>query len=269
MNLFRPIHHARSAQEAAHQIEALILEGVLKGGDRLPAERELAIEMDVSRPILREAIKGLEAAGLLESRHGGGTFVADVIGTVFAPPVAQLLSSHARATRDFLEYRREVEGVTARLAADRATADDLALLGEAMARMEAANAAGDAPSEARADIEFHALIGEMAHNLVLLHTLRSCYRLLADGVFRNRDRLYSLPDGRTRLLEQHRAIYEAIVAGNGAAAETAARSHIEYIIAATQDLERRTDRERIAGLRLAMREDKEARTPMRKRKSQA
>ncbi len=268
MNLFRPIQHARSAQEAAHQIEALILEGVLRGGDRLPAERELAIEMEVSRPILREAIKGLEAAGLLESRHGEGTFVADVIGTVFSPPVAQLLSSHARATRDYLEYRREVEGVTARLAAERATADDRALLGEAMDRMESANASGDAASEARADIEFHALIGEMAHNLVLLHTLRSCYRLLEDGVFRNRDRLYSLPDGRTRLLEQHRAIFEAIMAGDARAAEAAARSHIDYIIEATQDLERRTDRERIAGLRLAMREEKGTKMPMRKRKSQ-
>ncbi len=57
-----------------HQIESLILEGVLRGGDRLPGERELARQFDISRPILRDALKRLETAGLLTSRHGGGTF---------------------------------------------------------------------------------------------------------------------------------------------------------------------------------------------------
>jgi GntR family transcriptional repressor for pyruvate dehydrogenase complex len=255
MNVFHPIQHSRSAQEVAHQIEALVLEGVLRSGDRLPAERDLALETGVSRPIVREAIKMLEDRRILESRHGEGTFVADVIGTVFSPQISALLASHSRATLDFLEYRREIEAVTARLAALRATEADRGLLSEIVARMERAHADGDFEAEAKADVEFHSLIGEMAHNLVLLHTLRACYRLLSEGIFNNRTRLYRNAGARQELLEQHKAIHDAILAGDPSAAEAAARTHIAYIIEATQELERLSERERLAGLRLAHRDD--------------
>ena len=78
--IFSRIEHSRTADEVVQQIESLILEGVLRVGDRLPGERELARQFDVSRPILRDALKVLEARGLLVTRHGGGTYVADVIG---------------------------------------------------------------------------------------------------------------------------------------------------------------------------------------------
>jgi GntR family transcriptional repressor for pyruvate dehydrogenase complex len=263
MNVFRPIQHSRSAEEVAHQIEGLVLEGVLRVGDRLPGERELALETGVSRPIVREAIKHLEDCGILESRHGGGTYVADVIGTVFSPQISALLASHSRATLDYLEYRREVESIAARLAASRATQADRELLSGIVARMEAAHEAEDFEAEARADIEFHSMVGEMAHNLVLLHTLRSCYKLLSEGIFQNRSRLYQTPDGRSKLLAQHRAIHDAIIKGDAVAAETAARAHISHIIEATLELERRADRERVAGLRLARREDSGSRAKLR------
>lgn len=253
MTLFSNIQQEKTAETVAHQIEALILEGVLRVGDRLPGERELAEELAVSRPIVREAIKELEADGLVESRHGAGAFVADVIGTVFSPQVSRLLTRHDRATFDFLEYRREIEGMAARMAAERATAADREFLAGIIARMEEAAAKDDFEAEARADVEFHSAVGEMAHNLILLHTLRACYRLLSEGVFQNRTRLYRLPGGRQKLLEQHRAIAAAICDGDGAAAEREARGHLDHVIAATLELERREDRERVAVLRLAVR----------------
>lgn len=85
-DLYARISHSRTADEVVQQIELLILEGVLRDGDRLPGERELSRRFDVSRPILREALKELEARGLVESRHGGGTFVADVVGQIFPNP---------------------------------------------------------------------------------------------------------------------------------------------------------------------------------------
>lgn len=69
--VFSRIQASRTADDVVHQIESLILEGVLRGGDRLPGERELARQFDISRPILRDALKRLETAGLLTSRHGG------------------------------------------------------------------------------------------------------------------------------------------------------------------------------------------------------
>ena len=118
--LFRKIDHGSTADEAVRQIEFLLLDGVLSSGDRLPAERELADQLSISRPVLRDALKELESRGLIESRHGGGTFVADLIGQVFSKPVAELVARHERSTRDYLEYRRELESFASALAAKRA-----------------------------------------------------------------------------------------------------------------------------------------------------
>lgn len=251
--IFSRIEHSCTADEVVQQIEGLILEGVLRSGDRLPGERDLARQFDVSRPILRDALKLLETRGLLEARHGGGTFVADVIGQLFSQPVMELISSNRKAASDYLEYRREIEGIAADYAARRATADDRALLDRIVARMEAAYRAQDFAEEARVDVEFHSAIGECAHNIILLHTLRSCYRLLSDGVLRNRLLVFSLPNAREVLLEQHLAIHTAVSRGDPDAARQAAMDHITFVERAMADAERTGDWQRVSRLRLRQR----------------
>lgn len=256
--IFTRIEHSRTADEVVQQIESLILEGVLRTGDKLPGERELARRFEVSRPILRDALKDLEARGLLVTRHGGGTFAADVIGQVFSKPVIELISSHRKAGSDYLEYRREMEGVAAEYAARRATADDLAVLDAIMARMDAAHRDADFEAEAEVDVEFHHAIGECAHNIILLHTLRSCYRLLSEDVFQNRLLVFTLPGAREALLEQHRAIHAAIVAKDPAAARKAAMDHIAYVEQITAQAERAGDWRRVSRLRRQQRSDQGA-----------
>jgi GntR family transcriptional repressor for pyruvate dehydrogenase complex len=251
--IYDTIAHARTADEVVSQVELLILEGILRVGDKLPGERDLARRLDVSRPILREALKDLEARGLLVSRHGGGTFVADVIGKVFTPQIVELIAKHKKATIDYLEYRREIEGVAAEYAARRATDDDRALLTRIIRAMEAAHEKDDFEEEATLDVELHNVIGECAHNIIFLHTLRSCYRLLSDGVFYNRTMIYALPGARDVLLGQHRAIYDAIMAGDGPAARRAAQAHMEYVARAIEDAERSSGWHRVSRLRLHQR----------------
>ncbi|MEM9104985.1 MAG: FadR/GntR family transcriptional regulator [Pseudomonadota bacterium] len=251
--IFTRVDHGRTADEVVQQVESLILDGVLRVGDRLPGERDLSRQLDVSRPILREALKTLEQRGLLISRHGGGTFVADVIGEIFSQPVMDLIGRHRRATFDYLEYRREVEGVTASFAAERATQADRDVLAGIIYAMREAHAAEDADKEAGLDVEFHTAVGEAAHNIILLHTLRSCYRLLANGVFFNRALIYQYSGSRDRLLEQHIAIYEAIVAGNGKRAKRAAEEHMDYVARTLGEAERANDWQRVADLRLQQR----------------
>ncbi|CAB4326318.1 MULTISPECIES: FCD domain-containing protein [Brucella] len=251
--VFSRIQASRTADDVVHQIESLILEGVLRGGDRLPGERELARQFDISRPILRDALKRLETAGLLTSRHGGGTFVADVIGQVFSAPVVKLFADHHKATADYLEYRREIESVAAEYAALRATPADRALLTEIMNAMEKAHGADDFATEARLDVELHNAIGEAAHNIVLLHTLRSCYQLLKDGVFYNRSVIYNHPGVADVFLSQHRAIYDAVMAGNPQAAREAVQKHIRFVEQATYDRALNDERERVARLRYRQR----------------
>jgi GntR family transcriptional repressor for pyruvate dehydrogenase complex len=251
--IFSRIEHSRTADEVVGQIEGLILEGVLRVGDRLPGERELARQFDVSRPILRDALKRLESCGLLMTRPGGGTHVADVIGQVFARPVLELIATHRKAAADYLEYRREVEGIAADYAARRATADDLSLLDGIVGRMQAAHQAGDFATEAAIDVEFHNAVGECAHNIILLHTLRSCYRLLSDGVFHNRLLVFGLPGAREALLFQHRAIHHAIGRRDPSAARKAATEHILYVERAMLDAERTDEWRRVSRLRLRQR----------------
>lgn len=253
-DLYARIDHTRTADEVIHQIELLILDGVLRDGDRLPGERDLALKFDVSRPILREALKELESRGLLVSTHGGGTFVADIIGQVFSQPVTALISRHARATHDYLEYRRELEGLTAELAAKRATPTDKALLTGIIEQMKAAHEQDDVAADMRADVELHNAIGEAAHNIILMHTLRACYRLMSAGIFYNRRTLLDQPGTRDALLAQHIAIYEAIISGDAAASRAAAQAHIDFIITAMQETARSGEWSRVSRLRLMQRE---------------
>lgn len=248
---YTSVVHASAADEVIRQIEWLILEGVLRPGDRLPAERDLAVRLDVSRPVLREALKNLEARGLILSRHGGGTFVANVISDVFAEPVVDLIASHRKAIDDYLDYRKEIEAVAAGMAAERATEADLALLDRVMDAMRAAHKTGNFTHEARADAEFHNTVSEIAHNIILLHTLRSCYKLHMDGVFYNRILLYSLPDVRPALLQQHETIAAAIAAHDAQGARNAARAHIVYVGQKLAEAEKITARDSISRLRLA------------------
>jgi GntR family transcriptional repressor for pyruvate dehydrogenase complex len=247
--VYTRIQHARTADEVVHRIEDLILEGVLRPGDRLPGERDLSSRLDVSRPILRDALKQLETRGLVVSRHGDGTRVADLIGEVFTAPVMDLVATHGKAIADYLEYRREIEGIAAGFAAARATEDDRALLSDILARMRQAHGHADFEREAALDVEFHNTVGECAHNIILLHTLRSCYRLLADGVFFNRGLIYALPDARDRLLQQHVAIGEAILAGDPDRAARAAREHIDFVEKAMSEAERTQNWQKISRLR--------------------
>ncbi|MQW97004.1 FadR/GntR family transcriptional regulator [Sinorhizobium fredii] len=254
-DLYARISHSRTADEVVQQIELLILEGVLRDGDRLPGERDLSKRLDVSRPILREALKELEGRGLLESRHGGGTFVADVVGQIFSKPLIELISRHHKATQDYLEYRRELEGLTAELAATRATDFDRDLLTRVIERMRDAHRSGNFDDELEADVELHNAIGESAHNIILLHTLRACYRLLTQGIFFHRSSVFGAPGARDRLLSQHEAIYAAIMARDPAAAKAAAaQSHIDFVAAAARDAERSGEWARIARLRLKQRD---------------
>lgn len=251
--IFEPVAQPRTADAVTAQIEDLILDGVLRPGDRLPPERDLAQSLDVSRPVLREAMADLTARGLLSVRHGEGSFVADVIGEVFRQPVVDLIRRRPRLLADYLAFRRDIDGLAASLAAERAGTADIALLDRTVEALRLAHADADPARESALDVEFHAAIGEAAHNAVLLHTLRACYRMLSGGVFYNRDLLYGRADCRARLLDQHLAIHAAIRDRDPEAARRAAGAHIDYVSTAIATGAGEQERNRLAERRLAAR----------------
>ncbi|MBG6146254.1 GntR family transcriptional repressor for pyruvate dehydrogenase complex [Labrenzia sp. EL_195] len=247
--MFQPVDHQKTADAVVEQIENLILKGVLHSGDRLPSERDLAEQMKVSRPVLRDALKTLEERRLIEARRGGGTYVCDLIGPIFSDAIIELIARHPDAINDYFEFRRGIEGQAAAQAAMRAAPTDLKRLQDIVKQMHDAHEAEDLSVEALLDVEFHHAVGEAAHNVVMLHTLRSCYRLLENGVFYNRGRLYHHPSARDELLQQHVAIANAICEGDAVGAKRASEEHIDYVRGTRAEAEQLDQREQLAGLR--------------------
>jgi len=212
------------AEAVADRIETLILEGVLRPGERLASERELAEKLDVSRPTLREAIEMLSERGLLITTRAG-TIVAQFLAPLMKP-FASMLRDNIRGTEDYFEFRGTLEAQAARLAASRATDVDRDAIRACVERMTKAHALEDPAQEAEADVDLHLLIYEAAHNVVMLHIMRAMAELLREDIFYNREQLYLHAGTRQRLLEQHLAIAEAVLAGKPDEAAAAASEHI-------------------------------------------
>ncbi|WP_417720276.1 FadR/GntR family transcriptional regulator [Salipiger sp.] len=239
---FRPVQSEKLSSAVVRQIEQLILRGILRPGERLPAERELSERLGVSRPSLREAVAELQAGGLLESRAGSGIFVTEVLGSAFSDTLIQLFSRHDEAVFDYLSFRRDLEGLAAERAATNGTETDLKVIDTLFSQMEAAHQKRNPADEARIDADFHLAIIEASHNVIMLHMMRSMYQLLREGVFYNRSIMFKQRTTRDALLEQHRAINTALQARDTAAARAAVEAHLNYVEQAL-DADRKAERD--------------------------
>lgn len=248
---FQPVTPEKIAAAIVRQIESLILRGVLRPGERLPAERDLAARLDVSRPTLREALADLEAGGLIETRPGAGAFVAEALGSAFAPPLIALFSRQEQALFDYIAFRKDLEGMAAERAARFGSDTDLKVIAAIFARMEAAHGKRSPREEAELDADFHMAITEAAHNVVMLHMMRSMFEMLKAGVFYNRQAMFAARTTRAELLAQHRAIHDAVVARDAAGARAAAEAHMSYVERIMQDQREVERHEETARLRFA------------------
>lgn len=230
---FGQIQARRLSDDIVSKLESMILEGTLRAGERLPAERILAEQFGVSRPSLREAIQKLAAKGLLTSRQGGGNYIAESLGSNFSDPLLPLLENNPEAQRDLLEFRHTLEGSCAYYAAMRATEPDRQRLTEAfeaLQRCYAKDGEANRAEEGAADARFHLAIAEASHNAVLLHTIRGLFDLLKRNVLTNIGGMYAQrTETRNMLMKQHGEFYRAIMAGEAQKARELSDSHIHYV----------------------------------------
>lgn len=247
---FSKIQPEKIADSVTRQIELLILRGILRPGARLPAERELADRLGVSRPTLREALGGLQDRGLLASRAGAGVFVADVLGSAFSPALVQLFARNDAAVFDTIAFRRDMEGLAAERAARLGTDSDLKVIDTLFQRMVDAHASRKTSDEAQLDADFHLSIIEASHNIILLHMMRSMYDLLREGVFYNRQVMFQQRLTREALLDQHRQINTAIQSRDPAGAKRAVAAHLDYVEQSLHDNQQAELHEQIAQQKL-------------------
>lgn len=243
---FQKVTPEKLSTAVTRQIEKLILRGILRPAERLPAERELADKLGVSRPSLREAIAELQDKGLLTTRAGAGIYVADVLGSAFSDALIRLFADHDEAVFDYIGFRRDLEGLAACRAARLASDTDLQVIQTIMDKMEAAHKKTNPADEARLDAEFHMAIIEASHNVIMLHMMRSMFQLLREGVFYNRQVMFKQRTTRGALLDQHRAINTAIQARDPDAARAAINAHLNYVEKALADQQKADRNEAIA-----------------------
>ncbi|MGB7242772.1 MAG: FCD domain-containing protein [Sulfitobacter sp.] len=247
---FRPVQPEKLSSAVIRQIEQLILRGILRPGERLPSERDLAERLGVSRPSLRDAIGALQDDGLLAARPGAGVFVADVLGSAFSPALVQLFARHSEAVIDYLSFRRDLESLAAERAARLASDTDLKVVQTVFDKMETAHEKNEPNEEAQLDAQFHMTIIEAGHNVVMLHMMRSMYDLLRQGVFYNRQIMFKQSTTRSAILDQHRAINAALQTRDPVAARAAVQAHLNFVESALLDQQKSARNEEVAQLRL-------------------
>ncbi|WP_461833453.1 FadR/GntR family transcriptional regulator, partial [Desulfothermus sp.] len=216
--MFQKIKPKRISDEIFEQIRKLIVEGKLRPGDKLPPERELAAQMGVSRPTLREAINKLEARGLLEQRQGGGTFVKSLGNETFDFAFEEY-ANKKDAIVDLMEVRKILETWAAYTAAERITDEELKQLDQYLKEMEEALKKGKIGYDSDAD--FHSTISYATKNIFLIHIMNTIYQWIEKISYEVRSRLYNDYYKHDLLFKQHKAIYIAIKNKDGLEAYSA------------------------------------------------
>lgn len=226
---FQKVQPEKLSSSVVRQVELLILRGILRPGERLPSERELAERLGVSRPSLRDAISELQSRELLTSKANSGIFVADVLGSAFSPSLTRLFATHDEAVFDYITFRRDLEGMAAERAANYGTETDLRVIQTVFDKMETAHLKRNPDQESELDVEFHLAIIDASHNVIMLHMMRSMLQLLREGVFYNRSIMFKQRLNRDMLLDQHRAINTALQKRDPAGARAAVESHLTFV----------------------------------------
>jgi len=230
----KPIRPKRISDQVFDQLRELIFRGDFKPGQRIMTERELAKALNVSRNSVREAINKLVTLRFLEQRQGQGTFVCSMDEAVKIP-LATVMETQDASLIDLMEMRMGVECIAASLAAQRANAEDLAAIEQAIREMETDTAVGGLGTEG--DLTFHMAIASATKNPLQVYIMKNVSDFLHVGIRENLLHLYQDPANIVEILKQHKAIYRAIRSGDADSAYDTMKTHINYVIRFFKTLE--------------------------------
>jgi DNA-binding FadR family transcriptional regulator len=212
------------AAQATEYLESLIIEGGLEEGAPLPSQAEIAARLGVSRLVVREATKTLEARGLIKAQQGKRLVVAPIGVAPLRHFFELALRRDADAAVELVEARKAIEVHTARLAAQHATPEDLAALAACLDRLAAAD---ELDGFVEADIRFHAVLAQTSRNSILAELVTALEEPLRAS------RMKSVQGALTRgtsleySVNAHRAIYAGVAAGDPDEAAAAMERHLD------------------------------------------
>lgn len=210
----------RLYEDVVQQITGMIERGRLKPGDRLPTERELVVQLEVSRSSVREALRALELMGIIESRVKEGTFIKDISMDLALLKLAQAGAVGEKRVLEMYQVRSQLEALSARLAAQNRTEEHVARLRRTVDTMREQIAYGERGQNA--DKEFHRIVAEAAGNGVLAGILVMCSDVLHSSIAES-----NAHANVNVLVKEHRDMCEAIEKGDDKRAERLMREHIQ------------------------------------------
>lgn len=222
--MYKIVRTSRLYEQIVQQVEESIHKAVLKPGDQLPPERELAQQFGVSRTAVREAVKALREKGLVEAYPGRGTFVTDGTSHAIRQSLDRMIRIGQPEGSTYLAEVREIlEPEIAALAATRGDAEDLASMHEAVSIMDKAKLDSDAFIEA--DLDFHLALAEAAGNPLILTLIDSIVGLLRE----QRLRIFQVEGGPERGQYHHKRIMEAVERHDPLGAREAMKAHLRQV----------------------------------------
>lgn len=230
----QPLKVPRLHQRIAAEIEELIRSGSFPPGSRLPAERQLARSLVVSRSSLREALSALELKGLVQIRIGSGAWICERLPRAATAGAMSPTSSEA-APLELLRTRRLIEPEAAALAARGASAEQRAAIAEAFQRLE--HEMGGKATHPQADRDFHVLIARCSGNAAIAGVVERLWDEYQSPLGQRMEALYVTAERRCENIEEHRAILDAVLHARAGDARRAMRLHL-----------RRAERQRLTEL---------------------
>lgn len=226
--VFSPIRMERVSEKVAKQIKKAIGDRVFKVGDRLPSERDLAEQMGVSRPSVREALQLLEFQGILDTTHGGGSIVRNIAAQEIQSPIETVLKDDRQRVLELTEVRAFMEAWAARQAAEHRTQDELERIHGYLQEMEKDFERGRIRPDV--DFKFHTEIAAATRNTIFVHLMDSIYSLVSYSVQVHREQVFVTPEDQETILNQHRKIFAAIRDREPIAAEAAMNEHLRFVV---------------------------------------
>lgn len=218
-----PINRSMISEQVYEQIKGGIVRGEWEPGAKLPSENELSQMFNVSRVPIREALRKLNAFGVVETRQGEGTYVATLTAGNFMNSLLPILILNKKNMMDILQYRTLVEGESAALAACNATAENISLLQSNV--QEIVRIAKSCPEFSHADLRFHTLVAQATQN-TLIAGIANVIQDILFGYYRKINEIM----GIERAIRYHTLIFESIRNGDADNARKWMNEHIRTTV---------------------------------------